>query len=255
MVTQRDSIVRLVQSQGVERPFRILLRMPESSRLAIGRLLGCDLRGCELPESQAWRIINQNLRGLQARTHRLPETLSPFARNNNWWEIVTRAARSCGVRFYPGLKDEEVERLLFDHCAAEFVRRAFAEEQDPERFLVEFDPTLGRAICSLGLSRQGTHALVAALLRAATGPQGDAREGANRLTDWLRRAMPRSWTTSISTGLRMLQQRLGEVYESWLQGLLPWARGNYGKVCAALAVIYLHDVVERTLDQFELVGS
>ncbi len=253
---RRDSISRLAQKQGVERPFRILARMPEGNRLLLGRLLGCRLQPGADPEAQSWQLINQNLRGLQARTHFLPETLSPFARNNNWWEIVTRTARRCGVRFYPGLKDEEVERLLFDHFAAELVRRQAPRGDDAERFLAELHPTLNRAIASLGLSRDGTRVVLAGLLRAAAEPDlADEREGANRVTDWLRRAMPRSWTTSISTGLRMLQQRLGDIGAVWFR--LGWSRagGNYGRVCAALAVIYLYDQVERAIEQFELVGG
>lgn len=255
-MTQRDAILRMVHAQGVERPFRILLRMPESGRLLIGRLLGCAVRRGDSAEAQAWRLINQNLRGLQARTHRLPETLSPFARNNNWWEIVTRTARRCGLRFYPGLKDEEVERMLFDHLAGEFLAHQQGVGDDPEVYLRECDPSLGRAIASLGLTPAATRALVVAVLRSAAGAGGDVREGANRMSDWLRAAMPRSWTTSISTGLRVLKQRLADGYESWVtQGVQRWAGGNHARVGVALAVIYLHDVLDRTLEQFELVGS
>ncbi len=94
---------QLAQAQGVLRPYDILVRMHPSNRRLVADLLGCNLGPCIDPHAQAWRIINQNLRGLQARTHTLPEQLSPFARNNNWWEIVTRTARRLGVRFYPGL--------------------------------------------------------------------------------------------------------------------------------------------------------
>jgi hypothetical protein len=253
--SRRDEILDLAKAQGVERPFRILLRMPAASRRLIARLLGCHLRSDDGPEEQAWRLINQNLRGLQARTHRLHEQLTPFSRNNNWWEIVSRTARRCGLDIYPGLKDEEVERLLFDHLADEYVRRHVRDGEDPERFLIELHPNLGRAIASLGLSRTGTDALVATLLRAATEDQSDPREGTNRITDWLRRAMPWSWTTSITTGLRLLQQRLGDIYEAWARQGLPRGSNNYRRVGTVLAVLYLHDVVERTLEQFDLVGS
>jgi hypothetical protein len=270
----REVILQQVEDQGVGRPFRILLRMPEANRQALGRLLGCRIDRGDLPEAQAWRLINQNLRGLQARTHRLHETLTPFSRNNNWWEIVTRTARGLGLRFYPGLKDEEVERLLFDHLAAEFVRHHERAGDDPDRFLAELHPNLGRAIASLGLSRTGQRALVATLLRAAASDPragrdagrsrlednglelGDPREGHNRIADWLRKAMPWTWATSISTGLRLLQHRLGEVHEAWTRTILRSRRtGNYTKVATALAVIYLHDVIERTAEQFDLIGG
>jgi hypothetical protein len=68
--------------------------------------------------------------------------------------------------------------------------------------------------------------------------------------------MPWSWTTSISTGLRLLQQRLGDIAEAWVRtGLAPWAQSNHGRVSTVLAVIYLHDLVQRTIDQVDLVGN
>ncbi len=274
----RQSIAHLVAAQGVDRPFRILLRMPEANRIALANLLDCDVVAGEPAELQSWRLINQNLRGLQARTHRLHETLSPFARNNNWWEIVTRTAQRLGLRFQAGMKDEEVERLLFDHLAAEFVRTHVRKEDDPDQFLAELHPNLSRAIASLGLSHTGKQMLVATLLRAAAFDAdggGDPREGHNRLSDWLRRTMPWTWTTSISLGLRLLQQRLGDIHVAIAGGTrarrihsspvlplaphprAPW-RGllrNYEKVGTALMVIHLHDVVERALEQFDIVGG
>lgn len=244
-------IARRVESEGIERPFRILVGMPEDCRMTICKLLGCHVRPDDGAEAQAWRIISENLRGLQARTHHLAEQLTPFSRNNNWWEIVTRAARRFGLRFYPGLKDEEVERLLFDHVATEFVQRLPASHA-PELFVTELDPSVERAIASLDLGRDGSRLLVASLLRAASG---DPREGANRMTDWVRSALPRSWTTSIRHGLLALRQRLVDVCEEWIE--TGFARGvsqNHRKVCTALALIYVHDRLDRTLEQVELFG-
>lgn len=251
-MNRRHDFHSAARAQGVERPFEILRHMPEGSRLLLGQLLQCDLLPGSSAEAQAWRLINQNLRGLQARTHSLPEQLSPFARNNNWWEIVTRTARRCGLRFYPGLKDEEVERLLFEHFAEQCVQ---VPDEDQQRFLSELHPTLRAAISSLGLSPAGRQALVAMLLRGLGG-HDDAREGMNRLTDWLRAALPWSWTTSISQGLGLLQQRMGDICKAWVaQGRRTFARTNHGKVAAALAVIHLHSLVDRTREQFELLGS
>jgi hypothetical protein len=118
--------------------------------------------------------------------------------------------------------------------------------------LAELDPSFERAIVALGLGTSGTRVLVATLLRAASN---DPREGANRMTDWLRRALPRSWTTSISHGLRALRQRLVDVCEGLVTS--GFARGvsrNQRKVCTVLAVIFLHDRVERALEQFDRFG-
>lgn len=251
---RRRELQNLVRAQGVERPFDILRHMPERSRLLLGQLLHCDLQPGESAEFQSWQLINQNLRGLQARTHSLPEQLSPFARNNNWWDIVTRTARHCGLRFYPGLNDEDVERLLFEHFAEQFVQQL--DDDREQGLLAELHPTLEAAINSLGLSEAGRRALLATLLRGIGDGHADAREDMNRLRDWLRAALPWSWTTSVSQGLGLLQQRLHDICRAWIaQGTMSWARTNYGKVGTALVVIHLHALIEHTREQFELHGS
>lgn len=251
---RRSSFERLAQHEGVERPFRILVRMPADARLRVAGLLGCWVNETDPPERQAWRIINQSLRGLQARTHHVTEQLTPFSRNNDWRLILERAARRCGLQVGPGAGAEVLERALFEHLADVWVRQHLLQD-DPEQLLNQLHPNLDRAIRSLGLSRNGRSALVVGLLHAMDASRKDAREGMNRLTDFLRLAMPWTWTTSISTGCRVLHQRAWEICESWLlQGLGPWARTNYGRVCAVLVALHLYSVLDEVGEQFDLAG-
>lgn len=237
------------------RPFQILTSMPAEGRRLLAHTLGCELQTSD-PEAQAWRLINRNLRGLQARTHSLPELLSPFSRNNNWWEIVTRTAKARGIRFYPGLRDEEVERLLFEHLAHLFVQQQLPHgtAQHALDELAEANPELHEALQSLRLSCDGTRAVMSAMLLAAMH-DGGLREGVRKATEWIRQRVRWPWRVSIRSGLYLLQQRLCDIYAAWIaQGFCKPGANNLARVSAALAVIYFQDLVDRTIAEFELVG-
>jgi hypothetical protein len=245
------------ESQGVLRPFEILLRMPPEGRRLIAETLDCPLRARTDPEAEAWAIINRDLRGLQARTHHITEQLSPFSRNNNWWEIVTRTARRCGVKFYPGLKDEEVERLLFEHLSDLFVSHLPKDDIEAVDRIAETNPDFYQAIQSLRLSRNGMRAVLSAIAMATARTGDGLRDGAVKAGEWIRDwSRSHSWTFSVSAGLQLLRQKLTEVYRAWeSRGLGEPLAGNTGKVCAALAAIFLQDLVDRTLDEFDTIRA
>ena len=162
-MTTPSTYRRLAQAQGVVRPFDILVRMEPAGRKLVADLLRCNLRHYETPHAQAWRIINQNLRGLQARTHTLPEQLTPFSRNNNWWEILTRTARRIGIKFYPGVGEKEVERLLFERFAEGFVKTNVSTQTDAVDSLAEGIPVLKQVMASMRLSRDATRTVLSAI--------------------------------------------------------------------------------------------
>jgi|SoiMethySBSTD1v2_1073268.scaffolds.fasta_scaffold245249_2 hypothetical protein len=243
------------RAQSVVRPFEILVRMPAERRALLARVLGCRIDPTAAPENQAWRIINKNLVGLQARSHRLPEQLSPFARNSTWWEIVTRCARAGGLRFDPGLCEEAIERLLFERCAAAYVSRGPERGDDVIAALPVRHPQIDAAMRALRLSADGTRAFSLALLRSLGGIESDLRESMNRLADRLRPALGWWWVTSISTGLGFLQQVLTSVFDQWIRGgLLGGRRRPLDRVAAAVVLIHMQDLVDRTLAEFELAG-
>lgn len=237
----------LAEAQGVARPFDILVRMHPASRRLIADLLGCRLGHTLDPYAQAWRVINQNLRGLQARTHTLPEQLTPFSRNNNWWEIVTRTARRLGVRFYPGVPEQEVERLVFERFAQSFAQTNVSPERDIVDSLAEASPDLQQAMVSMRLSADASRSVLSALAIATAPDDPDLREGCQSVRDWLRAYLRWSWAVSISSGLSMLHGKLTDVYTGWTSRYA----GRFGKVSAAVAVIYFQDLVDRTIDEFD----
>ncbi len=253
MLAQKSCYRRLAERQGVVRPFEILSRMPAESRSVIAETLRVQLRE-ENAEAQAWRILNRNLRGLQARTHHLPEQLTPFYRNNNWWDIVTRTARRLKVPFYPGNKDEEVERLLFDHMAHQFVIGLAGSDVEELDQLAASHPEIEAAMQSLSLSDDGRRAILSALALAQT-PSGKLREGLGKAADWITDWGRGAWSVSVCSGLRALKQKLTEIYGALSSRSFSRSDGNLSRVSAALAAIFLQDLIEKTLDEYEAMGA
>lgn len=250
MSPTRQTYLALADAQGVVRPFEILVRMPHDGRCLIANLLACEFRPFEPPEAQAWRIINQNLRGLQARTHRLPEQLSPFSRNNNWWEIVTRTARGLNVKFYPGLRDQDVEALLFERLSDLFVQEHFADGAEVVEAIERSNPEFVQAISSLRLSPNGRRTVVSAIGMAAVRADESLREGVQKVSDWIRHGIRWSWTATISTSLKLVKQQSTDIYRTWVKrGFGKRLKSNSARVSAAVAVIYFHDLVDRTLEE------
>src|SRR5690606_32679599 len=118
------------------------------------------------PGEQAWRILNQNLRGLQARTHSLQAQLTPFSRNHTWREILTRAAGWVGIRPSPNQGHEELERLVFERLAEMFVQRNLRTESAVLDALAATNVDFDRALHHLSLGRNGARAVWSALVMA-----------------------------------------------------------------------------------------
>lgn len=242
------------EAQGVSRPFDILVRMSPQSRRLVADVLDCRIDSGMTADEQAWRIINQDLRGLQARTHTIPEQLTPFSPNNTWWDIVTRTARRLGVKFYPGMKDEEVERLLFERLAEEFLHHNLHDEAHAIEQLATDHPEFEEAIRSLRLSPGATRTVLSSMVLATLRADQSLRDGAQTLSVWIRKHLGWAFYASISSCLKLVQERLIGIYHTWaLHGFTGRAHGNRDRVCTALAVIYFQDLLDRTLDEFETI--
>ncbi len=98
---------------------------------------------------------------------------------------------------------------------------------------------------SLRLSRDATRGLLAALARA----NGGLREGCQRIADWFRSPLRWTWAVSIGSGLRILQQKLTDVFAGWTE--FGRAAGSAARIGAAVSVIYFQDLMDTALDEFE----
>jgi hypothetical protein len=188
------------------------------------------------------------LRGLQARTHTLPEQLSPFSRNNNWWEIVTRTAHRQHIRFYPGVSETEVERLVFERFAASFAAASAPPELEAVDSVATADPVLPQLMRALRLSRAASRSVLSGLALATGRADGALRDGCQRLAQWFRRHLRWSWALSISQGLQLLHPKLTDLFASWID----WSRrvDATARISAVVAIIYFQDLVDRTLDEY-----
>jgi hypothetical protein len=252
----RPDFRRLAERQGIERPFGILSRMPPEARRLVADVLRCSLGSSTDPEEQAWRILNQSLRGLQARTHSLQAQLTPFSRNHTWWEIVARVARWVGIHVHPDLTDDELERLVFERLADMFVQRNLRTEAEVLDALASANVDFDRALRHLRLGQNGARAVWSALVMATVRADQGLREGAWKLGEWLCVGLRWAWPAPLTIGLRMLQQRTAGIYHAWAsRGFLGRPQQNSERVCTALAVILFQDMVERSLDEVETLRS
>jgi hypothetical protein len=128
------------------------------------------------PRGRAWFIINHDLKGLQARSHHLVEKMSPFARNNNWWEIVTAHGAAAA---HPVLSGHPRRRRRAAHLRARLQRGHRSLAQGAR--LVQLQDVTSRNRCLLeSLSyvlpnEVANFLLLACVSRDAQGPRYAAR--------------------------------------------------------------------------------
>jgi len=246
-----ERLHRLAHEQGVVRPFTILLSLPQSARSHLAAVLGIRLRPeRETPEEQAWRIINADLRGIQARSHGPREQLVPMARNHNWWEILLAAARRLKLRIYPGLSEREVERLVFEEIAERVVRGLpEAEVARLDRTAIE-QPALVAALANLGLSKNGLRLVLAGIHRLARiGQKMQPEEPVFRTR--------MGALQSLSRALRLVKERFGGLVVAWtsMDALRKVIGDPRARFLAVLMALYFHNLLEEGLDEVELLKA
>jgi hypothetical protein len=243
--------------QGVGRPFDALVAMPAALRARVAEVLGVALDGRHAePAAAAWRLVNADLRGLQARSHRLDRTLLPL-RNHNWWEILLATGSRLGMEVYPGLSEREVERLVFDRFARRLTDALEGAEREILEVVVRETPAFSDALDRLALSAEGRLAVLAGLHRTAqaASPATAAGEAASRRTAaFLQAGIVRAGVLpSPSRALRFLRDALPSVVAAW--DALAIVRESPPRSARALAVglaaVHLHGVVAEAVEEVE----
>ena len=247
-------------AQGVERPFSVLVQMPQELRSHLAAVLGIRLRPqLQGPEAQAWAVINADLRGIQARSHGPREQLVPLARNHNWWEIIMVAARKLKLQVYPGLSEREVERLVFEETARRVVRRLSDEEILELEQVARSEPTLCNALAGLGLTREGLLLVLAGFGRLAHPRRVQNRKSMSRcVLNYLTHGMQRlGRLQSMGRALRFTHERFHALVVAWTSMEAFWrslGRPRARFVTVVLAV-YFHDLVNEGLDEVDLLKA
>lgn len=246
---------RLAAAQGVRRPYEALTGMPAPLRLRLSALLGVRLdRAGGDPRAEAWRLLNADLRGLQARSHYPDRTLLP-RRNHNWWEILLAAAARLGLDVYPGLSEREVERLVFDRTARRLLDGLETAELEVLDLVARDAPAFSDALDRLGLSSDGRYAVLAALHRVAQASTPASTDSASRRSAaYLRAGVERAGVLqSPSRALRFLRDALPLIVAAWdatavARGSPPRAARPLG---LALAAVHLFGVVVEAVEEVE----
>ncbi len=255
--TEPDRPTSLARRQGVLRPFEALAAMPSSLRNRVARVLGVRLdRQKGDARAEAWRIVNADLRGLQARSHRLDRTLLPL-RNHNWWEILLSTGSRLGLEVYPGLSEREVERLVFDRFARRLVDALESAELEILDLVQRDTPAFSDALDRLALSSEGRFAVLAGLHRVAQAapPEDLAADSASRRTAaFLRAGIDRAGVLqSASRSLRFLRDALPPLVSAW--EAVTVVRETPARSARALAValgaVHLFGVVSEVVEEVE----
>jgi hypothetical protein len=241
--------------QGVRRPFDLLISMPSPLRARVAAILDVTLdRESKDPREEAWRILNANLKGLQARSHRPDRTFLPL-RNHNWWEILLSTASRLGLSVYPGLSEREVERLVFDRTARALTDALEKAELEVLELVAREAPTFSDALDRLALSTEGRAMVLAALHRVAQAspPEPGSGDSASRRTAAYLRARVESGGLLYATSraLRFLRDALPLTTVAWEAIAVARETPHRSARPSALALATLHlyavlsDVVEE----------
>ncbi len=222
-------------------------------RRELARTLGVRLGPAAGPAAEAWAIINRDLRGLQARTHRLAERVSPFARNNTWVEIVQRTARRLGVDPCVLTSVREVERRIFERVAEVAVSRLPREELRELDRLSEASPGFYLALSALRISKNGVRFVLTGLSHLAALAGTGTRAGSLQLGHWLnRRIHAVSLPPSVTRGLALVDALCRALVVAWRN--LPVLRDigprNWRVIATVLAAIHFQSVLAEDLEDY-----
>lgn len=95
-LSRRTEHYQSAMDAGVIRPFLYLVSMDPVMRNQVASQLGWSLYAQKYfgdSHAEAWDILNADAKGIQARTNGAIETLTPFVRSCNWYEILYRTAK------------------------------------------------------------------------------------------------------------------------------------------------------------------
>ena len=231
--------------------------MPSPLRARVAATLGVSLaRTSGEPRAEAWRILNANMRGLQARSHRPDRTLLPL-RNHNWWEILLATASRLGLSIYPGLSEREVERLVFERTARALTDALEKAEIEVLELVAREASAFSDALDRLALSAESRALVFAALHRIAqaTPPETGAGDSASKRTAAFLRARTdgAGMLHSTSRALRFLRDALPLATVAWeaIAVSRETPHRSARPSALALAALYLFGAVSEVVEETE----
>jgi len=181
----------LARQQHVERPFRLLVSMPDEQRAEIADLLDFEFADENVgdPQAEAWEIINCDLRGLQARTHEWYETLNPFGSNNGWREILRCTCQELGVEVSAAATVPTMEAAITEAVAGMALDQLTAPQRREIEKLMALEPGLVKRLRDQGLRPNSVRLVMSGALRAAEAGGFGTFVTAVKAAAWLNRTV------------------------------------------------------------------
>lgn len=165
----------LARQQKVGRPYHLINCMAEDSREEIAKHLGITLRKTfplrdswrgQLAQAQAWQLINEDRKGLQARASSYLRTLNILSRNPNWHEIVASACKHLRIN-HKAYHAKTLEKRLFDHLVEKALSKMDQQELAGVKKFINKEKEFVNKLREVGLSSRAIEFVIAATGRLA----------------------------------------------------------------------------------------
>lgn len=212
----RDSeFKQMAYEQGMIRPFLLLASMHPKRRAIWAKTLDLDLLRKPFfgdSHAEAWFIIDKDRAGIQARSNlAFKESLNPFARSCNWYEIVERVTRKAFN------KDKNIDEAMHKQIkeAKKTNKQTIGPCQDPTDHTVpRMEELFMRAFSRvmLGSFPEQQRQVIDQLM-----DQDDAKELAERM-------LAAGWTDTALIRFTVAQAIQGSAKEEVTQGALHFVK-------------------------------
>ena len=254
---------RWAEQSGVQRPFQALCEMDSASRKQIAEMLNVDLSDlCMIDlfstgeyeqkndtRSEACLIIEQDRKGIQARSHSTLRTISPFAEDHTWREVLVSVIQEFKIECHVvGKTEEQLEAVIFDYFAdQEWQAKDEGERKEIDRFMRD-QPELIDRLKRAGIDRKKRRWVVNVLFQAAKQGGFNTYITAVKVAGQMNRiigtkVMMQTVTKSLATVLRTVNVALW----AWLAwDVLTFFFGSSRKrLIPVIALIHQHYLLEK----------
>lgn len=235
---------KLAMDQGVTTPFYALRRMEQEQRHEIADFLEIEFDEDSVDDpagAEAWKIVNADHYGLQARTSEWYESLNPFA-TNSWRDILNAVAEALELDLPEHLDDGAVEAAIAEEVAELTLDQMEDDDVAQIDELMTLEPGFVERLRSTGLRPNTTKMVLSGVFQAAKAGGFGTYITAVQAAAWLNQTVGtkiamRTATTALKTTLTAINV----VLWVWLAvDILDFLFGSSAKkVAPVVAQIYV----------------
>lgn len=255
---------RWAEQNGVQRPFQALCEMDAASREQIAEMLNVDLNDiCMIDlfstgeyeqkndaRSEACLIIEQDRKGIQARSHSTLRTINPFAEDHTWREVLVSIIEEfkieCGAIWRK--TEEQLESVIFNYFAdQEWQAKDEGEREEIDTFIRE-QPELIDRLKRAGIDQKKRRWVVNVLFQAAKRGRFNTYITAVKVAGQMNRIIgTKVMMKTVTKGLATVLRTVNVALWAWLVwDVLAFFFGSSRKrLIPVIALIHQHYLLEK----------